>query len=299
MVAARLVFQRVDPDPAQRRHRAPYSGINILLLWGKMDDGGYSDARFLTFKQAKELGGSVRKYEKGTEIVYMRFIERDDANAPDKVKRIPMLRSFWVFNVAQCDLPEGAFDKPLNDRRPVKRNERDATIDEFLAATGARFRHGQPRAFYTTGGDFVNMPAFDAFDWATRITGSPSTNSVIGPARRIGSIAPSASASAIALTPPRSRRRADQRVHLRRIWHRQRRPGRRLHRHLDQVSHRARSRDRRRRVRRLEGRRVHARQGDRRRRTANRSLKTPAHARRQVGGHERALLLDNRRKPKC
>lgn len=25
------------------------------------------------------------------------------------MKRIPMLRSFWVFNVAQCDLPEGAF----------------------------------------------------------------------------------------------------------------------------------------------------------------------------------------------
>ena len=142
----------------------PYSGINILLLWGKMDDGGYSDARFLTFKQAKELGGSVRNGEKGTEVVYMRFIERDDANAPDKVKRIPMLRSFWVFNVAQCDLPEGAFDKPLNDRRPVKRNERDATMDEFIAATGARFRHGEPRAFYTTGGDFVNMPAFDAFD---------------------------------------------------------------------------------------------------------------------------------------
>ena len=142
----------------------PYSGIHILLLWGKMDDGGYSDARFLTFKQAKELGGSARNGEKGTEVVYMRFIERDDANAPDKVKRIPMLRSFWVFNVAQCDLPEGAFDKPLNDRRPVKRNERDATMDEFIAATGARFRHGQPRAFYTTGGDFVNMPAFDAFD---------------------------------------------------------------------------------------------------------------------------------------
>ena len=142
----------------------PCSGVNILLLWGKTDDGGYADARFLTFKQAKELGGSARKGEKGTEVVYMRFIEREDVSAPDKIKRIPMLRSFWVFNVAQCDLPEGALDKPLNDRRPVKRNERDATIEEFIAATGARFRHGEPRAFYTTGGDFVNMPAFDAFD---------------------------------------------------------------------------------------------------------------------------------------
>lgn len=143
----------------------PYSGINILLLWGRMDDGQFSDSRFLTFKQARELGGNVRKGEKGCEVVFVNFVEREARDNPDKTVRIPFLKSYYVFNVAQCEnLPAKIVDRdnPV-DRKPVKRNERDATIDEFVASTKATIRHGEPRAFYTTAGDYVNMPIFDSF----------------------------------------------------------------------------------------------------------------------------------------
>jgi antirestriction protein ArdC len=145
-----------------------YSGINILLLWGKMDDCAFTDARFLTFKQAKELGGSVRKGEKGAEIVFVNFVEREDRNNPDKIARIPFLKSYHVFNVSQCDdLPSKIVDASnVTERAPIKANERDATIDEFIAATGATIRHGEPRAFYTTAGDYVNMPIFQSFESA-------------------------------------------------------------------------------------------------------------------------------------
>ena len=150
-----------------------YSGINILLLWGRMDDGQFTDSRFLTFKQAKELGGSVRKGEKGCEVIYVNFVERDDRANPDKTVRIPFLKSYYVFNVSQCDgLPEkitGAVN-PI-DRPPVKRNERDATIEDFVASTRARVQHGEPRAYYTTAGDYVNMPVFDSFESAHRYYG--------------------------------------------------------------------------------------------------------------------------------
>jgi antirestriction protein ArdC len=49
------------------------------------------------------------------------------------------------------------------DRPPVRSNERDATIDEFVASTRARIQHGEPRAFYTSGGDYINLPLFQAF----------------------------------------------------------------------------------------------------------------------------------------
>jgi antirestriction protein ArdC len=142
-----------------------YSGINILLLWGKIDDCGFSDARFLTFKQAKELGGTVRKGEKGTEVVYVNFVERESRANPEETVRIPFLKSYYVFNLAQCDgLPAKLVDAGnVIDRPPVKLNERDATIDDFVLSTGARIQHGEPRAFYTTAGDFVNMPIFQSF----------------------------------------------------------------------------------------------------------------------------------------
>jgi antirestriction protein ArdC len=84
-----------------------YSGVNVLLLWGKAQDCGYSNPRWLTFKQAKEHGGTVRKGEKGTEIVFVSYLERADRSNPDKSVRIPFLKSYHVFNVDQCDgLPE-------------------------------------------------------------------------------------------------------------------------------------------------------------------------------------------------
>lgn len=147
-----------------------YSGINILLLWGRMDDGAFADSRFLTFKQAKELGGTVRKGEKGCEIIFVSFLERDDKRNPDKTARIPFLKSYHVFNVSQCDgLPEkitGAAN--VIDRPAIKRNERDATIDEFIASTRAKITHGEPRAVYYPIRDTVNMPVLDTFESSDR-----------------------------------------------------------------------------------------------------------------------------------
>lgn len=140
-----------------------YSGINVLLLWSKADSCGYSDPRWLTFKQALELGGNVRKGEKGTEIVFVSKVAREDKRNPGETVFIPFLKSYWVFNVAQCDnlAKLGVInERPAN----VSRNERDATIDEFVASTGARIEHGEPRAYYQPIADFVNMPALASFE---------------------------------------------------------------------------------------------------------------------------------------
>ncbi len=54
------------PRNAQSGRR--YSGINVLILWAAVVAGGYGSQRRLTFQQAKALGGSFRKGERGTTV---------------------------------------------------------------------------------------------------------------------------------------------------------------------------------------------------------------------------------------
>jgi antirestriction protein ArdC len=74
-----------------------YSGANVLLLWSRAQESGFSDPRWLTYKQAQELGGNVRKGEKGETVIYVSKVIRED---DDGVRRsIPFLKAYTVFNV--------------------------------------------------------------------------------------------------------------------------------------------------------------------------------------------------------
>lgn len=74
-----------------------YRGVNIFLLSAQPFESPY----WLTFKQAKELGGTVRRGERGTPIVFWKITEDEDSNG--KVSKGFLLRYFTVFNVAQTE----------------------------------------------------------------------------------------------------------------------------------------------------------------------------------------------------
>jgi antirestriction protein ArdC len=48
-----------------RHNGIPYKGINVVMLWSAAVTKGYACPLWLTFKQAIELGGHVRKGEAG------------------------------------------------------------------------------------------------------------------------------------------------------------------------------------------------------------------------------------------
>lgn len=146
-----------------------YSGANVILLWSRAQESGFQAPLWLTFKQALELGGNVRKGEKGETVIYVSKVIRED---DDGVRRaIPFLKAYTVFNVAQCDnLPAKVLD-PNGAQRVANPNTRDDIADAFIAATGADYRHGEARAYYQPAGDFVNMPAFETFTNASRYYG--------------------------------------------------------------------------------------------------------------------------------
>jgi antirestriction protein ArdC len=125
---------------------------------------GYRTPRFLTFKQASELGGNVRKGERGTKVYFVKQLQVRDQGEDDRssTRLIPMMREYTVFNVDQCqNLPESvASGKPMRARNP---DTRDELADDFLRSTGADIREGHGEAFYVPSQDFISMPAFAGF----------------------------------------------------------------------------------------------------------------------------------------
>ncbi len=142
-----------------------YSGINILILWAAVIDGGYGSQRWLTYRQAEAAGGHVRRGETGTTVCYAdRFTPKDEqARAQDEARearQIAFLKRFTVFNVDQCEgLPDSYTALPAAAREADMVPQAEALI----RATGADFRIGGSEAFYAPKLDFVSVPPRQAF----------------------------------------------------------------------------------------------------------------------------------------
>src|SRR5262249_17364346 len=111
----------------------------------------------------QEAGGSVRKGEHGTKVIFVKqLVVKGDGEAEADERVIPMLREYTVFNIDQCEgLPEKiTTPAPIKVRNP---DMRDPLADACLASRGAGIREGHGEAYYAPGQDFVSMPAFEAF----------------------------------------------------------------------------------------------------------------------------------------
>ena len=109
-----------------RHNGLPYSGMNVLLLWSEQVSRGFSSSMWMTFKQALELGGAVRKGETGSTVVFASRFTKSvaDGNGNDVDREIPFLKAYSVFNIEQIDgLPDSYYAPPAKVRDPVERIE--------------------------------------------------------------------------------------------------------------------------------------------------------------------------------
>ncbi|QOZ26664.1 ArdC family protein [Bradyrhizobium sp. CCBAU 51753] len=149
-----------------------YSGINVLILWGRLFDAGYRTQQWLTFRQATTLGGTVRKGEQGVAICYAdRFVPRDRRtqsqddlpSTPDQVsgpETVAFLRRYTVFNLAQCDgLPDHCQGPPS----ALPEREIAPEAEALAGATLADIRHGGAEAYYECDRDYIQLPPQPAF----------------------------------------------------------------------------------------------------------------------------------------
>ena len=146
-----------------RHNLQPYSGINVVLLWCEATARGFSAPIWMTFRQALELGGHVRKGEHGSSVVYANRITRTETSdkGEDVEREIPFLKAYTVFNVDQVEgLPAPFYATETPTLEPA---QRIAHADAFFAATGTEVRHGGNSAYYAIHEDFVQTPPFESF----------------------------------------------------------------------------------------------------------------------------------------
>lgn len=135
-----------------------YRGINVLLLWGAAEEKGFSSPHWFTFKQAQEMGGSVRKGEKAAKVVYFNRVSREveTDNGDREEVEIPFLKAYAVFNAEQIDgLPETYQHKPL------PREDAPSPIpnaEDFFSRVGVEIRHGGDRAYCSRATGHIQMP---------------------------------------------------------------------------------------------------------------------------------------------
>jgi antirestriction protein ArdC len=164
-----------------------YSGVNTFLLWVAQHNG-WPQPRFLTFKQAQEAGGHVRAGEHGRRVVFVKDIIRRADEGEDEASRFRMLPSYTVFNIAQCD---GLPDRITTPPKPLNPNQRDALIDEFIAATGIQLQETIDNEAFYRGGARTSSPCRRSGCSAAGRTIAPlcSTSSSTPPGIPRGSIA--------------------------------------------------------------------------------------------------------------
>jgi antirestriction protein ArdC len=159
--------------PKNLSSRREYTGVNVWLLHSSRFGSPY----WLTFKQALDLGGNVRKGEKGSPIVFTKDlpmkkidVEQDDGQIVTMLdgstgKR--MLKHFTVFNLEQV---EGVQDpEPVDLESHDLITEAQAIIDGF---TGPAMEYGGGRACYIPSLDTVKLPEMGRFNSAEEFYGT-------------------------------------------------------------------------------------------------------------------------------
>ena len=145
-----------------------YSGINNVNLMIEAQINGYEDPRWLTYKQANELGASVNKGEKGTIVQYWKYKEEKDV-VDDNGKVIgketiklqnPKVFYSTVFNAQQTTLP------PLEQEQLPKIDfNQNELAEKILKNSSADIRiSSSDRAYYMPTHDYIQLPLREQFN---------------------------------------------------------------------------------------------------------------------------------------
>lgn len=143
--------------PVNAVSKREYRGVNTWLL-GSMP---FNDNRWISFRQARELGGSVRKGERASIAVFWKLIDsKDEPICSEKGhERIPILRYYSVFNLEQCDglaLPSVIHTVPHERIQAAESLVGSMPQPPTITETGAE-------ALYAPSTDRVNVPRLSCF----------------------------------------------------------------------------------------------------------------------------------------
>lgn len=149
-----------------------YRGINTIIL----SIASFSSPYFATIKQINQLGGAVKKGEKGWPVVFWKFPEHErngdkagetagegHAGAGKSLssdRSFPIVRYYTVFNVDQCEGLTGKIPEviripfsPIGECEKLVKGYPDIPV----------IQHGGNRACYSPSRDTVSIPVPESF----------------------------------------------------------------------------------------------------------------------------------------
>ena len=144
-----------------------YSVLNQMLL-GKPGE-------YLTFKQIKEAGGTVRKGAKARMVVFWKFLQKAKEDGKGNVvcgadglpmyDNIPFLKYYNVFHIEDAEgvQPKHTKDVPMNDIQPIDRAE--GALEGYWRREGITVEHvkNSDRAYYSRAEDLIHLPIMEQF----------------------------------------------------------------------------------------------------------------------------------------
>lgn len=164
--------------PENAVSRKCYNGFNLLNLYVTAIKRQYEDPRWLTFKQAQDIGASVKKGESASKIFYFTQYDKKTHKPYDKQTTQGMseadkqkyedenvrmvLKYYSVFNAEQCDnMPKRVKPEPMSEAELKKQNQ---LIEDIIANSAAPIYYdGGDEAFYNGSKDEIHLPAIENF----------------------------------------------------------------------------------------------------------------------------------------
>ena len=144
-----------------RHNGEEYRGINILMLWVMAAKHGYVSSRWMTYKQAQELGGQVRKGKRPRPW-------SNTAHSPERTSwalrkncpmRAPIACSMRIRSKA-CPRTTTSGLRPRATLALLKIQ----SLRRFSAGQGAEIlTSDDPRAYYSPAKDHIHMPPIATF----------------------------------------------------------------------------------------------------------------------------------------
>jgi antirestriction protein ArdC len=150
-----------------------YSLINQFLLadpgkkynsWDELEKDIAGE--WVTFKQAIDRGGCVRRGEKGRKIVFFTMLPEKDEDGNETKNSFPYLKWTTVFKVDQCENIEQKFHKDadclydFNANQTAEEVSNDYICREKITLN---IQHGN-KACYSPSSDTVTMPMPEQFE---------------------------------------------------------------------------------------------------------------------------------------
>lgn len=145
-----------------------YQGINMLVLAAVSVK--HTTNRWLTFKQAQTLGGSIRKGAKSMPVAFWNFAEKKDkdgkvvVNSKGEKEKIPFLKFYNVFNLDQTEGIEYEIPKiELNENEKIASCEKIAS--SYFDKEKVKLQNDSisNRAYYSLIDDEIVMPLIGQF----------------------------------------------------------------------------------------------------------------------------------------